>query len=275
MWPLKRSTEESSIAVVVPTGPLPDRIINQKDGAELVLVSAGPFLRGSLEGQGEPDERPQREIYLDVYYIALRPVTNGQYRKFIEATGRPAPHFWNDSMFNQDDQPVVGVSWLDAEAYCEWGGLRLPSEAEWEKAAGWDDAQKLKRWWPWGDTEPDPERANYARNIGRPTPVGQFPLGASAYGCLDMAGNVWEWCQDYYLYSYYETSPDRNPVRTDKEPWRALRGGSWRRPSSYITATYRYWHSPSHFTDETGFRCASGGAKPPDPGVPPARFKAR
>ena len=147
-------------------------------------MPAGSFLQGSLASQGDPDERPQREIYLDAFYIAKYPVTNRQYRKFLEQTGYKAPLLWNDPQCNQDEQPVAGVSWDDAHAYCQWAGLRLASEAEWEKAAGWDEPNKLKRWWPWGDTEPDPERANYADNVSRTTPVGSYPMGC----CQDMAG---------------------------------------------------------------------------------------
>ena len=240
------------------TGPLPPTIINEKDGAELILVPAGNFLRGSLEGQGDPDERPQRDIYLDAFYIARYPVTNRQYRKFLQETGHEAPPYLNDPLYGPDDQPVVGVSWEDADAYCKWAGLRLPTEAEWEKAAAWDDQRKLKNWWPWGDTEPDPERANYANKIERPTPVGQYPLGVSPYGCHDMAGNVMEWVEDCYAYDYYEESPVENPRGPTRMQWqwKVLRGGSFKRSAGYLTASYRYWYTPSFKDEEIGFRCA-------------------
>ncbi len=254
-WLSRKGKTGKQPEVEVPAGPLPATLLNERDGTELILVPAGPFLRGSLERQGDPDERPQREIYLDAFYIAKCPVTNRQYRKFVEQTGHKAPRFWTDPKFNQDEQPVVGVNWEDAEAYCQWAGLRLPTEAEWEKAAGWDAQKKLKRWWPWGDIEPDPERANYASNVGHTTPVGNYPLGASACGCLDLAGNVWEWVEDWYLYNYYENSPDKNP-RPERTTWKVLRGGSFRRPSGYITTTYRYWYTVSYEDEETGFRCA-------------------
>lgn len=235
---------------------LPATIINEMDSSELILIPAGQFLCGSLPGQGDPDERPQKEVHLDSFYLAKHPVTNRQYRKFLEQTRHAEPRFWNDPLFNQDDQPVAGVSWEDATAYCLWAGLRLPTEAEWEKAAGWDGAQKIKRWWPWGDSEPGPDHANYANNVGHPTPVGNYPLGASAYGCLDMAGNVLEWCQDWYLYNYYEEAPASNPPGPGKNPYKVCRGGSHRRPTPYLTTSYRYWYSPSYSDDETGFRCA-------------------
>lgn len=242
-------------AAPAPT-PLVASLVNPVDGSELLLVSAGKFLRGSLQGQGDPDERPQREIHVDAFYIAKYLVTNRQYRKFVEQTGHREPRFWKEPGFGLDDYAVVGISWNDAQAYCRWAGLRLPTEAEWEKAASWDEEKKLKRWWPWGDTEPDPERANYASNIGHPTPVGQFPLGASPYGCLDMAGNAMEWCADAYLYNYYEISPDSNPPGPAKAPHRVTRGGSFARPSSYITVSNRYWYTPDYSDNETGLRCA-------------------
>ncbi len=260
-WPWKKAEQQPSVEVAV--GPLPATLRNEKDSSELILVPAGSFLRGSLEKQGGPDERPQREIYLDAFYIAGYPVTNQQYRKFVEQTGHQAPPYWNDSSYNQDDQPVVGVTWDDAQAYCQWAGLRLPTEAEWEKAAGWDEGKKLKKWWPWGDTEPDPERTNCANNVGRPTPVGSYPLGVSSYGCHDMAGNVWEWVEDWYDYNYYEKCPDRNPPGPEKGRYRALRGGSFRRPAAYVSATYRYWYSQDHQNVETGFRCAKTPAGAP------------
>lgn len=255
-WLSRKGKEAKQAEVEIPAGPLPATLLNETDGSELILAPAGTFLRGSLERQGDPDERPQREIHLDAFYIARYPVTNRQHRKFVEQTGHRAPHFWSDSQFNQDEQPVVGVSWVDTEAYCRWAGLRLPTEAEWEKAAGWDEEKKLKRWWPWGDTEPDPERANYANNLGRTTPVGSYPLGASACGCHDLAGNVWEWVQDWYDYSYYENSPAQNPTGPERARYKVLRGGSFRRPSGYITTTYRYWYSADFEDVETGFRCA-------------------
>lgn len=248
--------QKNEKAPAVAAAPLPPTLVNETDGSELILVPAGNFLLGSLESQGDPDERPQREIYLDAYYLSKYPVTNRQYRKFVEQTGYKAPASWNEPQFNQDEQPVVGVSWEDAQKYCQWASLRLPTEAEWEKAASWEEEGKLKRWWPWGDIEPDAERANYAKNVGHPTAVGAYPLGASPYGCQDMAGNVWEWVEDWYEYNYYESATDRNPRGPDEARYKVLRGGSFRRPASYITTTYRYWYSPSYQDSETGFRCA-------------------
>ena len=258
-WPRKKKAKEQP-SRVAPAGPLPATLVNEMDGSEVLLVPAGSFLRGSLESQGDPDERPQRQVYLDAFYIARYPVTNRQYRKFLEQTGYKAPLLWNDPQFNQEEQPVVGVCWDDAQAYCSWAGLRLATEAEWEKAASWDEQNKLKRWWPWGDTEPEAERVNYANNVGRTTPVGSYPLGVSPYGCHDMGGNVWEWVQDWYLYNYHEKGPAENPrgpeQAPEKTPYRVLRGGSFRRPGEYVTTTYRYWYSTDHADAETGFRCA-------------------
>ena len=259
-WWSGKKKAEGQAPRAAPAGPLPATLVHETDASKLILVPAGSFLQGSLASQGDPDERPQREIYLDAFYIAKYSVTNRQYRKFLEQTGYKAPLLWNDPQCNQDEQPVAGVSWDDAHAYCQWAGLRLASEAEWEKAAGWDEPNKLKRWWPWGDTEPDPERANYADNVSRTTPVGSYPMGVSSCGCQDMAGNVWEWVGDWYLYNYYAKGPSENPrgpeTPPEKTPYKVLRGGSFRRPSGYLTTTCRYWYSTSYADVETGFRCA-------------------
>ncbi|MCS6775882.1 MAG: SUMF1/EgtB/PvdO family nonheme iron enzyme [Chloroherpetonaceae bacterium] len=158
----------------------------------MVRIEAGPFRMGTNTG-GEPDERPGRQVYLPAFWIDVHEVTNGQYRRFCEATGhRPPPH-WNNGTFppGQEDWPVVYVTWEDAAAYAKWAGKRLPTEAEWEKAARGTDGRD----YPWGNTF-DPRHA--ALEEARFGKVGRFPSGASPYGCLDMAGNVWEWTADWY-----------------------------------------------------------------------------
>jgi formylglycine-generating enzyme required for sulfatase activity len=163
---------------------LPSERINLADGMELVLIPAGPFQAGSRD---EPDNPERQERIARPYYMARYPVTNAQYRKFVEAGG-PRPPLFDDERFGQDQQPVTGVSWHDAKSYCEWAGLRLPTEWEWEKAARGTDGRRF----PWGNEEPTPELANFGDVDGQPTPVGSYPKGASPFGLLDMAGNVWE-----------------------------------------------------------------------------------
>ena len=159
-------------------------------------------LRSSmLERHTFEAELPQHRVFLDAYEISRYEITNAQYRLFIRATRRPGPRgyqgedTWADETLNQDKQPVVGVTWFDAQACAEWFGGSLPTEAQWELAARGMD----QRGYPWGDTPPRPQQhANFARRYNRPTPVGQFPKGASPKGVFDLAGNVWEWCQSRY-----------------------------------------------------------------------------
>jgi formylglycine-generating enzyme required for sulfatase activity len=173
---------------------------------ELIHVPAGEFLIGSDPDKGRSafdDEQPQHRLHLPDYYIARTPVTNAQYLAFVQATGHRNPRHWEggNPPKGKEDHPVVHVSWDDAVAYCNWLAeatgktYRLASEAEWEKAARGADG----RIYLWGDDPPDGERCNFDGNVGDTTPVGRYsPQGDSAYGCVDMAGNVWEWTLSIY-----------------------------------------------------------------------------
>lgn len=234
-----------------------------KDGVQMALIPAGEFLMGTPipEGQGgEFDEYPQHSVYLDAFYIDKYEVTNAQYQKFMETTGHAAPAYWNDDKFNKPNQPVVGVSWFDAEAYCKWANKRLPTEAEWEKAARGTDGRK----YPWGHEAPNAEgmwRANHnpgdktADGFEYTAPVGSFPAGASSYGVMDMAGNVWEWVADWYRGNYYKDSPKNNPKGPNSGLVRGLRGGSWDNSSYVIRAALRYRYVPdNNGSNNVGFR---------------------
>jgi len=197
--------------------------INPKDGATMVYVPAGEFLMGSKDGEGQDDERPQHKVFLTGYWIYRTEVTVAQYKKFCQATGRvmatDPPWKW------QDDHPVVNVFWDDAAAYAQWANAALPTEAQWEKAARGTDS----RVYPWGN-DWDGEKCQNSvggKNAGKTAPVGSMPAGASPYGCLDMAGNVWEWCADWYDAGYYKNAPARNPTGPATGTTRVLRGGSW------------------------------------------------
>ncbi|MDR4504747.1 MAG: formylglycine-generating enzyme family protein [Candidatus Scalindua sp.] len=204
-----------------------NEIIHEKDGALMAYVPAGPFFMWN-----EKKSIEIREFYIDKY-----PITNKQYRKFIEETGHDLPAFWEDEKFNNPEQPVVGVSWDDATAYANWAGKRLPEEKEWEKAARGTDGRE----YPWGNMKPDEGLAVFDLESSRgfPSVVGKHPLGASPYGCHDMSGNVWEWCQEWYSVGKY----------------RVVRGGSWINHMYALKCSYRSCSVPSGKDNNVGFRC--------------------
>jgi serine/threonine protein kinase len=243
-------------------------VVLEEDGNEMVLVPSGSFQMGAN----------RRTVILDHFYLARHPVTNRQFRTFVEATSyhptdEEAGRFLNHFRAGQCprellDHPVVFVSWLDARAYCRWAGRRLPSEAEWEKAARGPSGNK----YPWGRDEPTAELANFgqtrakaypvagswSRGDGGTAPVGAFPLGASAYGMEGMAGNVFEWCEDVDDVTFYLHGPDRNP-RNTIQPGSApcvIRGGSWRYDARSLRTYARASFSPTFRLDTIGFRVA-------------------
>jgi len=229
------------------------RIKIGKDGAEMVLIPAGEFQMGSNDG--DYDEKPVHTVYLDAFYIDKYEVTNAQYKKFMDATGHKAPNYWNDSRFNDPKQPVVGVSWYDAKAYADWAGKRLPTEAEWEKSAR---GGLIGKKYPSGDnlTRDD---ANYDGTGGKDiweytSPVGSF--APNGYGLYDMAGNVWEWCADWYDGEYYKVSPKENPKGPASGNWRVIRGGSWYYVINGLRVANRNSLAPTDVHYDVGFRCA-------------------
>ncbi|MBI3989799.1 MAG: SUMF1/EgtB/PvdO family nonheme iron enzyme [candidate division NC10 bacterium] len=226
--------------------------------SEMVLIPAGEFQIGSDANDSEAlsNEKPRHKVYLDAYSIDKYEVTNALYKRFMEPTGRAAPAYWYDDKLNGPTQPVVGVSWHDADAYCKWAGKRLPTEAEWEKAARGTDGRK----YPWGD-QWDASRANTeALKVGKTVAVGSYPSGVSPYGVHDLAGNVWEWVQDWYDKEYYQQSPDRNPQGPSSGQDKILRGGAlfYRVPARVRTADRRHDAPDARYTAHVGFRCARG-----------------
>jgi iron(II)-dependent oxidoreductase len=240
-----------------PTGARKGQVwVSPKDGKEMVYVPAGEFLMGSRDDEAPEWECPQRKVYLDAFWIDKTEVTNAEYRKFAEARDHRNPQHWDDPEFNQPQQPVVGVRWADATAYAGWAGKRLPTEAEWEKAARGSDGRR----YPWGNEEPGSSRCNLSGSgDGYATvtaPVGSFPSGASPYGCLDMAGNVWEWCADRHDSNYYKYGPTRNPKGPDSGTAWVIRGGSWGDISRNVRCANRIFDLPGTGQEFTGFRCA-------------------
>jgi len=233
----------------------PSKVLRSEEGVEMLLVPGGEFWMGSDE---HADEKPRRRGFLDAFYIDKFEKTNALYAQFIRATGRPRPSHWTNSSPNEPSEPVVRVTWDDAAAYCVWAGKRLPTEAEWEKAARGTDERK----YPWGDHW-DRSRANSRETqLGRTAPVGSYPTGVSPYGAHDMSGNVWEWVSDWYESNYYRFSPDRNPPGPSSGTARVLRGGSWNSSRFNLSTTNRYNSStsPTTLDDVIGFRCAKGAS---------------
>jgi len=190
-----------------------------------VFIPASTFTMGSSDGPS--NTRPLHEVMLDAFYIDKYEVTNAQYLAYVEAMGSEEPQYFRIEGFDQPDQPAVGVLWSQARDYCQWAGLQLPSEAQWELTAAGIDG----RVFPWGN-EPASESLCNFNSISGSMPVGSYPDGASPYGAMDMAGNVWEWTLDEYQHTYYANSPRHNPVNLQNSgmedgPDRTLRGGGW------------------------------------------------
>jgi formylglycine-generating enzyme required for sulfatase activity len=226
-----------------------------KDGAPMVLVPAGEFMMGSNDSG---DEKPPHRVHLDDYYIDKYEVTTTRYAAFLQATGRAAPARWNGvSQVSDGERPVIGVDWNGAEAYCRWAGKRLPTEAEWEKAARGTDGRK----YPWGNDEPSSRYANFNKccdwkGYATLTAVTEHDAGKSPYGAYDMAGNVWEWVADWYDGSYYQHSPTRNPTGPSSGSFRVIRGGSWLDDADFIRSAIRFNLFPESRDFVIGFRCA-------------------
>lgn len=208
---------------------------------------------------GDDDEKPVHLVMLDDFYIDQYEVTNALYAKCVDVGGcrKPAVTTSDDrgSYYGHPtyaDYPVIYVTWEDANNFCKWRGARLPTEAEWEKAARGTDA----RLYPWGNDEPDCNLANFFGCRGDTTARGQYEAGVSPYGVYDMAGNVWEWVADWYDSGYYAMSPDANPSGLTKGDSKVLRGGSWYFDKSYLRSTDRIHLRPGMITNYIGFRCA-------------------
>ena len=227
--------------------------VNPTDSALYILVPAGEFLMGSPTGQGNSNERPQHTVYLDDYWIMQTEVTNAQYRKCVAVfvCSKPNNSTWRDAA--KANHPVTDVDWAQANRYAEWAGGRLPTEAEWEKAARGTDA----RVYPWGNAEPSVTYANCCNYKNATAPVGNYVLGASPYGVLDMAGNVWEWTADWYDGSYYSLSPAQSPIGAERGEYHVSRGGSAWNEASVVRSAYRVGDHPDVQHGNLGFRVVS------------------
>jgi formylglycine-generating enzyme required for sulfatase activity len=262
------------------------RLGDPRDLDELIFVPSGPFLMGSGDDDKEAygDEKPQHTVEVGDFSIGKYPVTVEQYARFVEAGGygenrywteagwqwrqsqkREEPSYWNDPQWHISNHPVVGVTWYEAMAYCRWLGetmgreCRLPTEAEWEKAAR-EGSEGKARIYPWGDESITPERANYGETgIGRTSPVGAFPVNESPYGALDMIGNAWEWCNSLKADYPYQAEDGREDM--SGSGWRILRGGSWDDGRRHCRCAYRYDGGPGDFYYSVGFRLIFPGSR--------------
>jgi iron(II)-dependent oxidoreductase len=269
--------------VELPSGNPPDE--------EMVHVPRGPFVMGTDDRAWALDnERGAHEVEVAGFYLDKTPVTNRAYLEFVEDGGyerkdlwdpegwewvkekkisapkhwyQKEPHDWWTQRFGFDeplsmDAPVVHVSWYEADAYARWAGKRLPTEAEWEKAASWDPQTETKRLYPWGDAPATPERTNLNQLAFKPAEVGAYPAGASAYGALGMIGDLWEWtASDFSAYPGFESFPYReySEIFFD-DGYMVLRGGSWATRPGAIRNTFRNWDFPIRRQLFVGFRCA-------------------
>ena len=231
--------------------PVEERL-HKVDETVLLYVPGGEYTLGA-EDIGE-EEKPVHRVVLSPFWIAKYPVTNEQYGRFLGANpGTRKPEYWTDKWFNQAQHPVVGVSWEEAQAYCRWAGLWLPTEAQWEAAARGADGRR----YPWGESEPTPEHANFGGREGGTTPVGTYPKGAGPFGALDQAGNVWEWCEDVWDEAAYRNRDgQRDPVSIGENPAVCcLRGGSWYLDAGNLAAAFRNRFWASDRLRIFGFRC--------------------
>ena len=224
----------------------------------MVEIPAGKFAMGLDGVQALEDERPMHRVWVGSFSMDLHEVTTAQYAAFLAATNRLAPWQWNTVDLSQhSDRPVIGVDWSDADAYCRWKGKRLPTEAEWEKSARGTDG----RLYPWGNWAPNKDLANFALGARFSysqvlMPVQSYEQGKSPFGLYQMAGNVWEWVQDWYSANYYEVSPEHNPQGPEQGQFKVLRGGSWSDLPKYLLTYGRFKLSPETRNSYTGFRCA-------------------
>ncbi|MEM7245627.1 MAG: SUMF1/EgtB/PvdO family nonheme iron enzyme [Acidobacteriota bacterium] len=235
--------------------------LDEPESDAWVTIPAGSFWMGAEEK--DEAERPRHEVSLSEYRLARHPVTNAQYAVYVAETGKGVPSHWEDgrSLESKEEHPVTHVSWHDAVAFATWlgkrtesaGAFRLPTEAQWERAAKGPGGGERRH--PWGDDAPNRELANFGGGVGDTTPVGTYPKGASAEGALDLAGNVWEWCHDWQA-TYPSGDRESDPTGPERGDRRVLRGGSFNGHPNYLRSAFRHAYPPEGTGGLVGFRLA-------------------
>ena len=245
--------EIASYNIKAPFPLIPDRSkVSPNDGMSQIYIPAGEFIMGN--GDDLTADNPQHRVYVDSYWMDKLEITNAMYAKCFNAhvCTHPAQYDTYYDNWAYRDYPVVYVNWYQADQYCHWAGRSLPSEAQWEKAARGTDGRR----YPWGNQTPNPRLANFNFSlIGEPVPVFRYPLGASPYGVLNMAGNVREWIADWYDENYYQSSPYADPLGPASGTQRSLRSGSYAEDQQQISVYTRFKHLPDSAGLSRGFRC--------------------
>ncbi len=249
---LQASTD---VGAGTPIAPLKTRA-SARDGMQLVYIPEGEFWMGS-DAQDDLASRPAHKVYLDAFWIDKTEVTNAMYAKCMDSGKCPEPLAASglNPYFGKADyanDPVIYASWHYARMYCAWAGRRLPTEAQWEKAARGTDMRAF----PWGNQPPDMNLLNFDGNIGQPVPVDRYPLGASPYGVLNMAGNLREWVADWFSPVYYRDLPYDNPKGPPGGALKSLRGGAYDDHAREARVFERLGHDPTSAGRNRGFRCA-------------------
>lgn len=242
-----------------------------KDGKEMVLIPGGWFAMGLSETSEQnktPDKQydvyamPKHSVWLDAFYMDRHEITRSEYGQFLGEMGNREPFDWAKQLIASERNPVFGVTWEDAQAYCRWANKQLPSEAQWERAARGVEGHT----YPWGNDPVDSTRADYCgddceRNAtdqfggGGPVPVGSHPRGQTPLGIYNLAGNVAEWVYDWLDRDYYSKSPERNPVNDTAKEYRVVRGGGWHSTAWYLKGSSRDWAEPNRANQPVGIRC--------------------
>jgi len=267
------SQPKKKATVTTRTGELSREIGEDSDFSKMVLIRSGKFKMGTSNSIAErisrayevlfwEDEQPEHIVELDDYYISKYEVSNSQYKKFLDITGYKEPKYWRYPKFRRPEQPVIGVTWTDANRYCNWlsqqtgGNYRLPTEAEWERAA----VGPFQNIYPWGN-EFDEDNLNYDFQIGKTTGVNSYPLGATSSGIMNLAGNVAEWVGDWYAPNYYAQCHDqgivKNPIGPTTGTEKVYRGGAWndwQLKNLGVRGSKRYHTSPDTSLASIGFR---------------------